>query len=211
MLRGVLDVVTSSGYVEGWATDTDPQAGPVAVAVCMDEEQVARGLAHRYRADLAEAGCGTGWCAFRLRVSGPVGRLRRRDCTLLALPGREVLFQTDNLRIVEDVELPLSRVDDVARADPTLVGEVGQLRCCGGIFDAMIARAGPDTFVRAAFVYALGRPADATGLDLYSRMLITGDLTPFELLEALCGSEEFRAQNRLLIAPTEPGFIFAAL
>jgi hypothetical protein len=177
----------------------------------MDEEQVARGLAHRYRADLAEAGCGTGWCAFRLRVGGPVGRLRRQPSTLLALPGREVLFQTKNLRLVEDVELPLGRVDDVAQADPTLVSEVGQLRGCGEIFDALIGRGGPDTFVRAAFVYALGRPADATGLDLYSRMLITGDLTPFELLEVLCGSEEFRSQPRLLIAPTEPGFIFASL
>ena len=66
-------------------------------------------------------------------------------------------------------------------------------------------------FIRAAYIYTLGRPVDPDGLDAYGRMIEDRELTPFGLLQALCEGDEFRAVPRLLIAPTEPGFIFGAL
>jgi hypothetical protein len=103
------------------------------------------------------------------------------------------------------------RVDEVVRADPTLVDSVEQLRGCGDIFSSLIESAGMEVFIRAAYIYALGRPADPSGLKTYSRMIAEAELTPFGLLQALCDSDEFRAVARILIAPTEPGFIFTAL
>jgi hypothetical protein len=107
--------------------------------------------------------------------------------------------------------MPLTQVDDIARTDPTLVDSIEKLRGCGSIFAALIERAGLEVFVRAAYVYVLGRPADPSGIVTYVRMLGSGELAPFDFLSALCDSDEFRAVPRVLIAPTEPGFIFAAL
>jgi hypothetical protein len=211
MLIGQLDVLTSSGYADGWAYDDKAPGKPLALSLRSEGVEVAQGIANRYRADLAEAGCGTGWCGFRFRVTGAVGRLRRRPMSLVVIPDDQELYRSTTLALVEDNDLPLMRVDEITRADPTVVDSVEQLRGCGEIFASLIGNAGMETFIRAAYIYALGRPADNSGLEAYSRMIRDEELSPFGLLRALCDSDEFRSVPRLLIAPTEPGFIFSAL
>ncbi len=211
MLRGHLDVVTSSGFIDGWAYDTQSPAKPLALCVHADGEEVARGLANCFRADLMEASIGTGWCAFRFRAAGSAGRLRRATLTLAELPWNTPLALTGTPRLVEDTDLPLTVLDEIARSDPTQITSIEQLRGCTEIFTTLIKAAGVEAFVRAAYIYALGRPADPTGLRLYGGLIGGGELSPFGLLQALCDGDEFRAASRILIAPTEPGFIFNSL
>jgi hypothetical protein len=89
-----------------------------------------------------------------------------------------------------------------------VVRSIEQLRGCGQAFANFIATEGVAEFVRAAYVYILGRRADETGMALYTGLLQDGSLQPYELLRALHDSEEFRSAPRLLIAPPEPGFVF---
>jgi hypothetical protein len=72
----------------------------------------------------------------------------------------------------------------------------------------MIKARGVEAFIRAAYVYVLGRPADPSGMAAYAGMIARGELTPFGMVKALSESEEFRAAPRLLAAPMERGFIF---
>jgi hypothetical protein len=208
MLRGFLDVVTSTGYVDGWAFDTEAPTRPLTLAVRLKAEEVARGIANRFRADLVTSECGTGWCAFRFRIEGPVGRLRRSPSTLVALPSGRVIFEAKRLGLEEDRDPPPASIEDIVRRDPTVVGAIDQLIGCARVFAAMIETRGLEAFIRAAYVYVLGRPADPSGIEAYAGMLASGTLTPFGLVRALSESEEFRATPRLLAAPTEPGFVF---
>jgi len=208
MLRGFLDVVTSTGFVDGWAFDTDAPTRALAVGVRVKGEEVARGVANRFRADLVTSGCGTGWCAFRLRIEGPVGRLRRSPSTLVALASGEAIFEAKRLALEEDSDAPPALIEDIVRRDPTVVGAIDQLAGCGTIFSAMIKARGVEAFIRAAYVYVLGRPADPSGMAAYAGMIARGELTPFGMVKALSESEEFRAAPRLLAAPMERGFIF---
>jgi hypothetical protein len=211
MLSGFLDGVTSTGYINGWAYDTAAPIDPPALAVLVGGEEIARGIANRYRADLADSGHGTGWCAFRFRISCPVGRLRRSPATLVTVRGGTHICHADQLALIEDHEPPLDRMDDIVRNDPTVIDSIEQLRGCAPIFAALIEKYGVESFIRAAYVYVLGRAADRSGIEAYARMLNHAAVTPFGLLYGLCNSEEFRAAPRRLTAPTEPGFIFNAL
>jgi hypothetical protein len=187
-------------------------ARPLALRLCADGEEVARGLANRFRADLMEASIGVGWCAFRFRAIGSIGRLRRSTLSLAELPGNiPLVVETGTPKLVEDTDLPLTVLDEIARSDPTQITSIEQLRGCSEIFTTLIEAAGVEAFIRAAYIYALGRPADPTGLKLYGGLIGGGELSPFGLLQALCDGDEFRAVARILIAPTEPGFIFSAL
>ena len=202
--------MTSSGFVEGWAYDTEAPSKPLILALFSDGEEIARGVANRYRVDLMEAGIGTGWCAYRLRASGSVGRIRRSELSLSVIPAHDSLSQTGIPRLVEDTDVELTRLDEIASCDPTQIDSVEQLRGCVNIFADLISKAGVEAFVRAAYIYALGRGVDSTGLVLYSKLISEGQLLPFDLLQVLCESDEFQALPRILIAPTEPGFIFSA-
>lgn len=210
MLHGCLDAITSSGYVEGWAYDTDTPLQPLTVSIVADGVERAQGLANRYRADLADAGCGTGWCAFRLRLSGSVTRLRRIGVSLREATSQVEIDSVPGLTLAEDHEPGLTALDQVFRADPTLILSIDQLRGCGALFADFIAARGVEAFVRAAYVYVLGRPADESGLAAYSALLREGALAPYDLLRILHDSDEFRAGPRLLLAPPEPGFGFHA-
>jgi len=211
MMHGHIDVVTSSGYIDGWATDTDHPTRPLALAILAGNGEVAHGVANRYRADLVDAQIGTGWCSFRFRASGPVGILRRSQLALVVLPDYKEIFRTDSPVIVESSDLQIRSVKELMGSDPTLVNSVEQLRGCGFIFSRLIQSSDIDVFVRAAYTYMLNRPADPMGLAHYSRLIMGGELTPFGLLEVLEDSDEFHSAPRMLIAPTQPGFIFSAL
>jgi hypothetical protein len=65
MIRGHLDAVTSGGFAEGWAFDSDSPQVVVTVALrAADGTELGRGLANLHRADMADLGFRFGWCAF---------------------------------------------------------------------------------------------------------------------------------------------------
>jgi hypothetical protein len=75
------------GYVEeagpticsGWAQDIENPETPVCLDILVDGTRVARVLANVYRADLREAGLGTGCHGFRATLpTGPTGQLKIR-------------------------------------------------------------------------------------------------------------------------------------
>ncbi len=211
MLAGHIDTITSPGFVEGWAYDRSAPARPLTVSVLDPAgQEIAWGLAHRYREDLALAQIGTGWCAFQLRVAGPVSRLRKLALSLLDRASQTEIHRAGPALFAEDSERLLSNVGDVTRADPTVIGAVEQLRGCTGLFERFIQQRGEDMFVRTAYVYVLGRSADTAGLELYGGLLRNAKLTPYNLLGTLYNSNEFRSRPRLLGAPNTPAFPFAA-
>jgi hypothetical protein len=62
--------------------------------------------------------------------------------------------------------------------------------------------------VRTAYVYVLGRPADAAGSDAYGNLIRKSFITPQSMIRALAASAEFQAAPRNLIAPNAAGFPF---
>ena len=209
MLRGSLDAITTSNYVEGWAYDVETPTRPLLVAVQTGGQEIARGLAHRYRWDLIEAGCGTGWCAFRLALDPAVKWGRKKDMTLWDAAGKRLILQTVRPRTIDDSDPVLSALAAVAAADPTVVTAIEQLRGCAPLFARFVRDQGAEAFVRTTYLYILGRPADPTGLSHYTASLRDGRISAFAMMETLYQSDEFRAAPRHLAAPPEPGFVFA--
>jgi hypothetical protein len=203
-----MDAITSTGFIEGWAFDDNDPMRHLIVSVCALGEEVARGLANRYRWDLVDAGCGIGWCAFRLRVIGPECVLHEHALSLCEVSSQIEICRTATLPLISDTEAELSTMEDVLNADPTLLHDVKHLRGCSQAFSSFLDAEGTDGFVRTAYVYMLARPADAEGLALYARLLKNSAITPYGLLEILHDTEEFRSASRLLQAPSEPGFAF---
>ena len=208
MLKGYLDSYTTAGYFEGWAIDTDRPTDVIAVSVVHEGQELAWGLAHRFRRDLMEAQCGTGWCAFRARAEPPLETLPEGFFRLFARHDRSLLHTAESLRVMPDTEEPIDTVDAVSAVDPTILGGVWQLRGCEHVMAAFIRKHGVDAYVRAAYVYVLGRPADEGGRARYARCIRQATLTPVGVLEVLADSDEFRGRTRQLIAPNCPGFPF---
>ncbi len=94
-LRGHLDAIERRS-VSGWVRGESD--APAWVAVSVDGMPVARGLANRFRPDLAEAGIGQGWHAFRIvlpRALDPAKPHRisvRREADGAELPGSPMLL-----------------------------------------------------------------------------------------------------------------------
>jgi len=209
MLRGYVDAVVSSGFVEGWVYDTERPLRPLRVAVVtQDSQEVASGIAHLYREDLALANCAGGWCAFRLRLAVALSKLLGQPLAILE--------QTTQTRLPEQVQVPLrdeadtelTAIADIIAADPTVISSVAQLQACEAVFREYLKAYGVDEFVRAAYVYILARPADPSGITLYGQMIRKNLISPFKLLGTLADSEEFRSRSRLLAAPNTPAFPF---
>jgi hypothetical protein len=208
MLVGHLDPVTSSGYVEGWAYDANDPLRALVVAVLTRGEELSRGIANRYRWDLASAGCGTGWCAFRLRIPVAASKVCGQSLILSDVPSKMEICRTRSILMLEDNHVEPSGVEEVTLSDPTLVHSIEQLRGCDGVLAGFIDAVGLDRFIRTAFIYILGRPVDASSMVFWLNGLQGKSTSPYELLLSLHGSEEFRSAPRLLIAPSEPGFPF---
>jgi len=211
MPRGHLDLLDSTGFYEGWACDDDKPTEPLSVSVVNpDDEEMASGHAHLYRPDLAAAKCGVGWCFFRLRSDQPVSRLRETPVRLFARQSRQVLFTTEKINYLErpkDFGI-LNSVEEVAREDPTFIKSVDQLAGCQDLFDSFISLWGIDAFVRRAYVYVLGRPADVGALELYVGLIRNAFISPFTMIRTLAASAEFRSRTRTLVAPSAAGFPF---
>jgi hypothetical protein len=211
MIRGHLDALTPAGFAEGWAYDDATPDGVLTVRVQDPAgEELGLGFANLFRGDLAEVGFRHGWCAFRLRLSRPTEALRGARLSLHEATSGAQIHATDAWRIREAAEPTGTAVEAVVAQDPTVLRSVQQLQGCADLFARFVARHGQTEFIRTAYAYVLGRPADAAGLASYERMLRIGALTPFGLLLLLADSVEFREQPRLLASPADPGFVFAA-
>jgi hypothetical protein len=77
--QGQLDVVTHT-HVAGWAFDPDAPDAPVSLLISADGMLVARVLANRYRADLADGAFGDGRHSFNLALGDAVPKMR--PCTV---------------------------------------------------------------------------------------------------------------------------------
>ena len=206
MLQGCLEAITSSGYVEGWAFDDTALLRPLTVSVLEGGKQLARGIANLYRSDLVDSGHGTGWCAFRLKLSEPPNDARRQILSLWDMLSQREICGNAATSWVEDRQIGLSTLEDVILSDPTVVHSIEQLRGCNSAFATFIEAQGIDTFVHYAYIYMLGRPATASDRAADSMRLCTGSLTPVARLRNLCEREEFRSSSRLLMSPSEPSF-----
>ena len=207
-LCGHLDSITSSGFAEGWAYDTKDPLRPLHLSVMRDGQEIASTLAHHYRTDLMEAGCGGGWCAFRARLSVPVKRALDTPLDLTDFKTGDIIHHQVKPRFLEDAVGDFTSVEQVVANDPTLLGPLVRLSGCNGVFNEFIKRRGVETFVRAAYVYILSRPADAEGINTYTRLIRQSMLEPFGLLSVLADSDEFRSRTRMLGAPNTPAFPF---
>ena len=208
-LHGHIDAITTTGYVEGWAFDRTAVERPLDLEVFHDDELIASGLAHIYRADLVDAGCGTGWCAFRLKFEVPIFRLKTGGFHLRDKRSGLSFCETYNLTVLEDGGDEIPSVDALLDDDPTVAKSIEELRGCSEIFNRYIQAQGVDAFVRRMYSYILNRPADIGGVALYATHIRRATLTAFQVAEAIADSDEYRSRKTTLIAPTSPGFPFS--
>jgi hypothetical protein len=208
MLQGHLDNLTSQGYIEGWACDVSAPARALEVGVHWNDTEVAWGLAHRFREDLMGAGCGLGWCAFRLRLGVSAEDIQSGPLRLLERGSGAEIFAVKQIAIIDDGEKSILTLADLAASDPTVIRGLWQLRKCEQLMMHFIRRYGVESFLDAAYAYVLGRAADPTGRVQYTRCIRQATLTPVGILEVLGDSDEFRATARQLAAPNSPGFPF---
>jgi hypothetical protein len=206
---GHIDSVTSSGLVEGWGYDEQRPGQPLLIGVLdAADAEIAAGLANLYRRDLAEARHAYGWCHFRLRLTPDVSDVRDKPLKLVAKISRSVLFGPQTVGYIETPEYAVASVAEIVAVDPTTLASLDQIDGCDDIFDDYIKARGVESFVRAAYVYVLGRSIDAEGLVLYNRLLRQKRMTPYAMLRTLADSAEFRSRPRSLMAPTSQGFPF---
>jgi hypothetical protein len=209
MPLGVIDCVSSSGHIEGWASDDSNPSKPCQITV-RDEagQDLAWGLAHLYREDLARAGIGLGWCAFRLRAVVSPPRLRDAPLILHDRPTGAPLCAPVVVSFVVQPDAPIATAETLVATDPTVLSDMRQLQACEPLFRVFIRDRGLNAFVRAAYIYILGRPADDTGLALYGGLIRQATMSPLALLHTLHDSDEFRSRPRALAAPNTPAFPF---
>jgi len=209
VLKGYIDGIASSGYIDGWAFESERPLDPLVIGILDETEQeIAWGLAHLYREDLSAAGCAAGWCAFRVRAGSSVSRLKKQALTLVDRTSKQAIMRRSSVPYAEDWDGALTTIAEVVASDPTTITSILELKGCHDIFSAFMYTHGVDAFIRAAYVYALGRPADASGLASYGQKIRKNILTPFQLLEIMTDSDEFRSRPRLLAAPNTSGFPF---
>lgn len=211
MLFGLIEALTSTGCILGWAFDSAAPATPLSIAIIeADGAMVAAGLANRYRDDLVDAGCGIGWCAFSLRVEA-TSPLRRSTLILTDTSSGREIHRIQAAPYLDAPDDDIRDVETLLASDPTVAKSVQELRGCSVFFSNYVVRQGVEDFVRAAYVYVLGRPADVGGLASYGGLIRTGDLTPFQLLEILADCDEYRLRPRQLGAPNLANFPLGAI
>ncbi len=107
-LEGYVERIENGWKVTGWARDTEHTALPVLLEVCAGDEVLGTVLACDYRADLAEAGKGSGRCAFtftaprRLTPEMQTALTVRRaaDAAVLANSGQTQAATVERWRLV---------------------------------------------------------------------------------------------------------------
>jgi len=210
--RGHIDLINGASMVEGWAVDEARPLMPVRVRVQTEEGVIlADGEANLYREDLMKAGIGVGFSAFKLRIeSAHPRRLCHRPLLLIDAATDTLIVRADRVSYSDHVTAPFASVAELLAGDPTVLGSIAQLAGCEAVFERHIQRYGIGGFVRASYIYVLGRTADAGGLAHYASMLRRHELTPFGLLQLLADSDEFRSRSRQLAPPNSGAFPFSA-
>lgn len=198
----------TSGFIDGWACDDDRPLQPLTIAVLRDGAEIARAVANIYRPDLADAGCGTGWCAFRARLAVPVGEAQGARLVLREVVTGQILHEVPSLPEFGISAPPASSVAGIIAQDPTLLADVSRLKGCGRVLDAYIRRHGVEDFVSTAFLYIFHRPVDLAALEEYANLVRQGLLEPLNVLYDLASSTEYRAKPKTLVAPGHPSFPF---
>jgi hypothetical protein len=208
MILAHLDSVTDGGFIEGWACDADRPGSSLALRVLMEDgTEAAAGRAELFREDLMEANLRYGWCAFNLRTEVDPILVASQTLRLVADDGA-VLHVQSRVPLRRAEERGCVTVEAVVAGDPTMLRSIDQLAGCGAIFADFVEREGLPAFIRAAYGYVLGRPADPTGFASYEKLMRRGALTPFGLLALLADSGEFRSRPRMLPSPVQPAFVF---
>jgi len=208
-LQGSLDGISLSGYVEGWAYDTRAPLRPLPVCVIDSQRRVvARGLAGGYRKELAYEGHAAGWCGVRLKLSVNPLELAWKRMTLVEAGSRRRIVRHDCVPYLVSDPVRQDGIEGLIAEDPTVIGSLDQLRACDELFKAFIKARGAEAFVRAAYRYVLGRPADRGGRTSGIEHLRSGSLSPFGLIQTLGDSDEYRSNPRQLCAPVMAAFPF---
>lgn len=207
-LRGYLDAMLSSGFIEGWACDDDEPLRPLTIAVLQADTEIARAVANIYRPDLAEAGCGTGWCAFRARLAVSVSEAQGAPLVLREVATGQILHEVPSLPELDIPVPPASSVEDIIAQDPTLLGDARRLKGCGRVLNGFIRQHSVEDFVSTAFLYVLQRPVDRASLEEYASLVRQGLLEPLNVLYDLADSMEYRTKPKALAAPCHPSFPF---
>ena len=207
--KGHLDAITASGFVEGWALNTSAPLQPLFISIIAENgTEIAKGPADRFRRDLSENALSPGWNGFRVRASVSLLHYREGGLSLCECISGSILHQPKSITLLEEHDHSLTSIDDVISVDPTVLTDIEQLSGCEGVLNQFLHTKGVEDFIRAAYVYILGRPADREGIGLYGKLLRQAGLTPFNLLRTLADSDEFRSRPRQLIVPTMAGFPF---
>ena len=206
MIRGRLETLYSQGFLEGWAYDTDRPLRPLVVEVRgADGESIALGYAHLYRESLARAKHVGGWCGFRLRTARAPDLLRKVELGLYDTASGARIYYTEDVAFADGWAPEFEGGELGLTFDPFTIDRIEQLSGVGDIFDAFVHSHGAAAFIATAYVYTLGRSADAEGVALYGKMLRERSLTPFGLIELLADSKEFRSRPRQLGGAYRPG------
>lgn len=206
--HGELDYSSAEDSFVGWARATLP-GPPSEVTILRNGQPIATAVADLYRLDLIALGVGHGHFGFRVLRGRdcPAGKARftlteRRSGLVfdgavdVALrPGR---YRNDRVLKVEDLLTP--------RRTWTEPEVVANLDCLEP--EAQWRRLGSRGFVEAAFLFVLGRPADDGGRARYVTALDTRELTPYDILKTLFGSQERARSGPILVSPLDAKYPF---
>jgi hypothetical protein len=208
MPHGHIDTVDRCGLIAGWAYDeTRPFDVMLISIVDPDDFEIAAGLAHHYRQDLAKEGFAHGWCHFRLRSNKPIEAVRGQPLRLIDSTTNEVLHGPRVVNYIESQEPFFDSVGQLIEGDPTVLRSTDQIEACEEDLKAFAASRGVEAFVRTAYVYVLGR-VDHTRLALHKQLVDEGRLSPYAMIRLLAESAEFRTSGRRLPAPNDLNFPF---
>ncbi|WP_093565602.1 DUF4214 domain-containing protein [Methylobacterium sp. 174MFSha1.1] len=208
MLCGKLTVVHGGVRLLGWACDTNKPSHPLTIAVTSEGKMVARAVANQHSNEILQFGAPHAWCSFNALLAIEIKEGFEPYLTLRDYQTSRVL---DGMKPILKADLPpseIANIDDLVHSDPTTLRDIAELSTCGAIFEEFVRSEGEESFVAAAYVYILGRPADAGGLKSYSSRLREKKVTSYDLLRALANSNEFKSKPRLLSSPASSGFPF---
>ncbi len=93
-LTGCIDEVSASGLVRGWARDERHPDLPVLLQISLAERLIGFVLAHNLRADLKEAGYGSGLCGFSFTASHGLTKAQMREIRVSSTSTGAEIFMT---------------------------------------------------------------------------------------------------------------------
>jgi hypothetical protein len=206
--QGELHYIGGDDCFIGWARPRDP-GPPCEVTILRDGQPIATAVADIYRPELMQLGIGHGHYGFRIlrSVQCPAGKARfslveRRSGAgfdgAVDIALQVARYKRDKVLTVEDLLTP--------RTTWTEAEVVAHLE--GLEPEQTWKRMGSRRFVEAAFLFVLGRPADDGGRARYTTALETAELTPYDILKTLFGSQERATSGPPLMSPLDAKYPF---